>query len=190
MTSTEYPSAVLIRTCTAMYKASCSQLLTLHSSEPQRRKMTSNSNIIHIDECWNAKAVAHGSLRWWLSESTHYHVKGTMTLYKSATGTFRLHYSGMEVDKNGVEIDSSRPIIEGTIQLHSFFTIQAHKYRSTNAKVRAILLTFKKYTCLVQKIQLTIPIDDHEPEAVKMMVSELESAPGATKITKSKASKH
>jgi len=96
----------------------------------------------------------------------------------------------MEVDKNGVEIDSSRPFVEGTLQLHSFFQIQSHKYRSTNAKVRAILLTFKKYTCLVQKIQLTIPIDDHEPEAVKMMASELESAPGATKITKSKASKH
>ena len=132
------------------------------------------------NDLWHAEStVSAALLRWWISKSLQYQVKGKLELQKSFVGSYRIFYKGLQVDCDGrvgsVTIDGVLPLPPSCK-----WTIETKKLKTANAKARAILLTFptKSFCGLYEKIQVTIPLSDDEAHNnnAKLFASTLENA--------------
>ena len=135
----------------------------------------SHSNSDYDDTRWNNICSVRGSLRWWITTSLHYQVKGEITLQRSSLcGTFRIRYNGTQIDGSG------RPTtaIKGSLQLppSMYWTLENKKLKSANSVARVMLLEFENCFLAVKKVQLTVAVDSDGYDTGKIFANALQDA--------------
>ena len=127
--------------------------------------------------------VPSGRLPWWYKGSPGiegHQVKGTVSLVSDGV-SFRIGYDGDLVDSNSETLAVVRPV-KGSIRLPSCgsnWKLEHKKIKSSNAKGRAIMISFDDQHDMLDRIQVSFPIIDDDNGTVddgKLFIKAIQKA--------------
>jgi len=118
------------------------------------------SRRIDLDTLSYVTGAAQGSLRWWISPSVQFQVKGSLRIEETIHGSSCLIYDGSLIGND----ESAVKHVNGALRLPPKnhgppWTMEG--WIRTNARSRVILLYFPTARCFTvyEKIEITIPIE-------------------------------
>jgi len=118
------------------------------------------SRRIDLDTLSYVTGAAQGSLRWWISPSVQFQVKGSLRIEESIHGSSRLIYDGWLIGND----ESAFKHVNGTLRLPPKnhgppWTMEG--WKRTNARSQVVLLHFPSERCFTvyEKIEITITIE-------------------------------